>query len=36
MTKEDYMEVLNWMFSRNIIDHLEYNELLLKGLPFTV
>jgi hypothetical protein len=34
MNQEQYNECLNWMFQMGIIDSIEYNKMLLAGLPF--
>ena len=35
MTQQEYMKLLNFLLTHDIIDFQEYNELYQKGLPFT-
>lgn len=34
MTKKEFNKVLNFMLQMNIINHQQYNELMIKSLPY--
>jgi hypothetical protein len=34
MNQEEYQETLDWMLAHAIIDHITYNLLLIKALPY--
>lgn len=34
MTKKELMNALNFMLKHNIIDTFQYNELLVKAMPY--
>ncbi|HLQ71309.1 MAG TPA: hypothetical protein VK142_05875 [Bacillota bacterium] len=35
MTKEEFMRCLNFMLQHNVINHIQYNDMLTKGIQFT-
>lgn len=34
MTKNEFMDFLNWMLSLSLIDTTQYNDLLIKAMPY--